>query len=80
MPARRGLRPSWGDISEAEDLLRLHKLKLLTHRHALDCAHLLFDPVGTAPFLAAALNYMYRYLVMTQSLDNNTGANYNKLL
>ena len=55
MPARRGIRPSWGDIAEAEDLLRLHRERPLTHRQALVCAHLLYDPVGTAPFLTAAL-------------------------
>ena len=46
MPARRGIRPSSEDISGAEDLLRLHRLKPLTHRHALSCAHLLFEPKG----------------------------------
>ena len=44
-PAIRGTRPSWGDISQAEDPLRLHKIKPLTHHHALACAHLLYDPV-----------------------------------
>ena len=29
-PARRGLRPSWGEISEAEDLLTLHRKKPFT--------------------------------------------------
>ena len=80
MPARRGVRPSWGNIAEAEDLLRLHREKPLTHCHALACAHLLYDPVGTAPFLTAALKYMYRYSIMTQNLEPGVGANYDKVL
>ena len=80
MPARRGVRLSWRDIAEAEDLLRLYKERLLTHRHALACAHLLYDPVGTPPFLTAALKYMYRSLIMTQSLESEVGANYDKVL
>ena len=74
------MRPVWGDISEAEDLLRLHKLKPLTHGHSLTCALLLYNPVGKAPFLAATLKYMYKYLIMTQNLDCNAGVNYNKIL
>ena len=68
-PARRGFRPSWGEIMEAEDLLRLHKMKPLTHRQALACAHTLFDPIQAAPFLTSALKFMYQYLIMSQSLD-----------
>ena len=79
-PARRGIRPSWGQISEAEDLLRLHKKKPLTQPQALAAAHTLFDPVQSAPFLAAALKYMYRYLIMTNSLENNTGSDYDKIM
>ena len=80
MPARRGIRPSWGNLVEAEDLLRLHRARPLTHRQALACAHLLYDPVGTAPFLTAALKYMYRYLIMSQNLESGVGANYDKVL
>ena len=55
-PARRGIRPSWGQISEAEDLLRLHKVKPLTHRQALECARALFDPVQAAHSSLQLLN------------------------
>ena len=80
MPARRCVRPSWKDIAEAEDLLRLHRARPLTHRQALACAHLLYDPVGTAPFLTAALKYMYRYLIMSQNLEAGVKATYDSQL
>ena len=67
-PVRRGLRPSWGEISEAEDLLPLHNKKPLTQRQALAMAHTLFGPIQSAPFLSAALKFMYRYLIITTSL------------
>ena len=79
-PARRGIRSGWGNIFEAEDLFRLQKLKPLTNLHALACAQLLYDPIGSTPLLAAALKYMYRYLIMTSSLEGTVGANYDKIL
>ena len=33
--AKRGLRPSWARITEAQDLLRLHEQRVLRHRHTL---------------------------------------------
>ena len=45
-PARRGLRPAWADMWEAEDLMALHHKKPLTHRQALAMAHLHFDPLA----------------------------------
>ena len=35
-PARRGLRPSWGEISEAEDLLPLHRKKTIHTATAIE--------------------------------------------
>ena len=58
-PARRGLRPAWADMSEAEDLLALHRKKPLTHRQALAMAHLHFDPLAGQSFLSAVLKFMY---------------------
>ena len=67
-PARRGLRPSWGEISEAEDLLPLHRKKPFTQRQALAMAHNLFDPIQSAPFLSASLKFIYSYLIISTSL------------
>lgn len=67
-PARRGLRPAWADMWEAEDLMALHHKKPLTHRQALAMAHLHFDPLAGQPFLSAVLKFMYRYLVISTSL------------
>ena len=58
----------------------MHKLKPLTSRPALACAHLLYDLVGSAPFLGAALKYMYMYLTMTSNLEETVGENYDKIL
>ena len=66
---RRGLRPSWGEIFEATDLLRLHKEKLLKHRRALAAAHTLFDPVQSAPYLAAQMKFMYRVFILEETLE-----------
>ena len=67
-PARRGLRPAWADMWEAEDLMALHHKKPLTHRQALAMAHLHFDPLAGQPFLSAVLKFMNRYLVISTSL------------
>ena len=67
-PARRGLRPVWADMAEAEDLLSLHHKKTFTQRQALAMAHLHFDPIQSQPFLSAVLKFMYRYLVISSSL------------
>ena len=82
-PARRGLRPYWGKISEAEDLLPLHNKKPLTQRQALAMAHTLFDPIQSAPFLSAALKFMYRFLIITTLLaeeKEGTPCNFDKAL
>ena len=82
-PARRGLRPYWGEMSEAEQLLPLHRKKPLTQRQALAMAHTLFDPIQSAPFLAANLKFMYRYLIISTSLaeeKEGTPCDFNKVL
>ena len=68
--ARRGLRRSWGDMAESEDLLPLHHKKPLTQRQALAMAHLHFDPIQSQPFLSSVLKLMYRYLRISTSLAN----------
>ena len=73
-PARRGVKPQAYDIHEASDLLRLHQIKLLKHRQALSAAHSLYDPVQAAPFLAARLKFMYRYLLISSCLENAEGS------
>ena len=82
-PDRRGLRPSWADMPEAEDLMALHRKKPLTHRQALAMAHLHYDPLSGQPFLSAVLKFMYRYLVISTSLaeemEKNTSG-YDKIL
>ena len=67
-PARRGLRPEWARILEAEDLLRLHKQRPLKHRHALSACHSCFDPLGQAPWLSGMKKYVYRVLVVNTEL------------
>ena len=70
-------------ISEATDLLRLHKLKPLKHRQALAAAHALYDPVQSAPFLAAQMKLMYRFLILQETLENKKGggsADYDAIL
>ena len=80
-PARRGIRPEYGNITDDRDILRLHKIRPLRHRQALACAHALFDIVSQAPFLAASLKFMYRYLTVTTSLNSEgQGTNYEKVL
>ena len=82
-PARRGLRPSWGEISEAEDLLPLHRKKPFTQRQALAIAHNLYDPISSAPYLSASLKFMYRYLIISTSLAEDkegTQCNFDKAL
>ena len=64
----RGLRPSWGQISEATDLLRLHKEKPFKHRQAFAAAHTLYDSVQSAPYLAAQMKFMYRFLILEETL------------
>ena len=64
-PARRGRRPAWARIHEANDLLKIHKLKPLRQRQALSAAHALFDPNNTFPFVLAMLKYVYRYLILS---------------
>ena len=44
LPPRRGIRPAWADMGEAEDLLPLHNKRPLTQRQALAMAHLHYDP------------------------------------
>ena len=56
-PARRGLRPSWGEMEEAEDWL--HYTKHLTQRQALAMAHFHFDPLMSAPQVHTLLKFMY---------------------
>ena len=52
---RRGLRPAWAEIAEAEELLPLHGQKPFTQRQALSMAHNLYDPISSAPYLSASL-------------------------
>ena len=73
-PARRGVKPEACNNLEASDLLRLHQIKPLKHRQALSAAHSLYDPVQAAPFLAAQLKFMYRYLIMNSCLENAKGS------
>ena len=71
------MRPSWGEISEAVDLLPLHNKKPLTQHQALVMAYTLFDPIQNAPFLSWALKFMYRFLIRSQTLDKKEGTPYN---
>ena len=64
-PARRGRRPAWARITEAGDLLKIHKAKPLKERQALSLAHSHFDPVHRTPWVSAQLKMMYRYLILT---------------
>ena len=64
-PASRGRRPSWSRIQEATDLLKIHSIKKLKHKHALSAAHACFDPLGTCPWVQAISKYMYRFLVLS---------------
>ena len=65
--AKRGIRPGWARIREAEDLLRLHKEKPLKHRHALAACHSCFDPLNQVPWLGALQKYVYRvYCINTE--------------
>ena len=64
-PARRGRRPAWARITEARDLLKIHKAKPLKERQALSLAHSHFDPVHRTPWVSVQLKMMYRYLILT---------------
>ena len=74
-PARLGLRPSWDEMAEAEDLLPLHYKKPLTQLQALAMAHLYFDPIQSAPFLSSVLKFMYRHLIISTSLAEEKEGN-----
>ena len=66
-PQKRGIRPGWARIREAEDLLRLHKEKPLKHRHALAACHSCFDPLNQVPWLGALQKFVYRvYCINTE--------------
>ncbi|MCP4482174.1 MAG: hypothetical protein GY817_05220, partial [bacterium] len=64
-PPRRGRRPPWARITEAHDLLRIHGIKKLKHKHALSCAHACFDPLHSVPWVIAMAKYCYRFLILS---------------
>ena len=76
------MRPSWGKISKAQDLLPLHNKMPLTQPQALAMAHTLFDPIQSAPFLPSALKFIYRFLIMSQTMKEREEApcNFDKAL
>ena len=82
LPARRGIRPAWADLEDAEGLLHLHHKRPLTQRQALAMAHHHFDPLQSQPFLSMVLKFMYRYLVLSNSLSEELEGynNFNKVL
>ena len=75
-PPRRGRKPALADMRQASDLLRLHKLNKLRHRHALSAVHALFDPLGTCPWVAAINKFVYCLLVVNSHLATEPGAGY----
>ena len=80
-PARRGLRPEWARIKEADDLLRLHQQRPLRHRHALSACHSCFDPLNQAPWLSAMQKYVYRVLVINTEMKlEGKGRDYDDVL
>jgi len=82
LPARRGIRPAWADLEDAEGLLHLHRKRPLTQRQALAMAHHHFDPLQSQPFLSKVLKFMYRHLVLSNSLSEEMegNINFNKVL
>ena len=82
LPARRGIQPAWADLEDAEGLLPLHHKRPLTQRQALAMAHLHFDPLQSQPFLSTVLKFMYRHLVLSNSLaeEMEGNSNFNKVL
>ena len=83
LPPRRGIRPAWADLGEAEDLLPLHHKRPLTQRQALAMAHLHYDPLQCQPFLATVLKFMYRHLTISSSLTEEMeggASNFDKVL
>ena len=70
-PPKRGIRPSWSNIREAEDLLRLHKDRQLRHRHLLSAGHSTYDPLGAAPWVGAINKFVYRLLILNIPLQTS---------
>ena len=45
----------------------------MKHCQALAAAHTLFDPVQSAPYLAAQIEFMYRVLILEETLERRKG-------
>ena len=70
-PPKRGRKPEWANMHNAADLLKLHQLKPLRHRHALSAAHGCFDPLGAAPWVHCLNKFVYRLLVLDTPLSTS---------